>query len=132
MTRFREERSGQGGRLLLVGTVGLIFWVAVFGVLYRILRYFRGVEEIGPLLAGKLLALALLSFLAILLLSNVISALSSFFLAKDLDLLVSSPVDWLPFYFAKLGETLIHRRMVVRTIRRLDLRAAFLHPRDHR
>ncbi len=113
MTRLREERSGQGGRLLLVGTVGLIFWVAVFGVLYRVLRYFRGVEEIGPLLAGKLLALALLSFLAILLLSNVISALSSFFLAKDLDLLVSSPVDWLPFYFAKLGETMIHSSWMV-------------------
>jgi ABC-2 type transport system permease protein len=113
MTRLREERSGQGGRLLLVGSVGLIFWLAVFGVLYRVLRYFRGVEEIGPLLAGKLLALALLSFLAILLLSNIITALSSFFLAKDLDLLVSSPVDWLPFYCAKLAETLLHSSWMV-------------------
>ncbi len=77
---------------MLLGTVGLLFWLLVFGVLFRVLRYFRGVAEIGPLLAGKLLSLVLLSFFAILLLSNVITALSSFFLAKDLDLLAASPV----------------------------------------
>jgi ABC-2 type transport system permease protein len=96
-----------------MASVGLIFWLGVFGVVYRILRYFRGVEEIGPLLAGKLLGLVLLSFLSILLLSNVITALSSFFLAKDLDLLVSSPVDWLDLYLSKLGETLVHSSWMV-------------------
>jgi ABC-2 type transport system permease protein len=91
----------------------MIFWLGVFGVVYRVLRYFRGVEEIGPLLAGKLLSLVLLAFLSILLLSNVITALSSFFLAKDLDLLVSAPVDWLHLYLGKLGETLIHSSWMV-------------------
>ena len=57
-------------------------------MLYRLLSYFRGVPEIGPLLAGKLLGLILVGFFSILLLSNVITALSSFFLARDLDLLV--------------------------------------------
>jgi ABC-2 type transport system permease protein len=85
----------------------------VFGVLFRVLRYFRGVEEIGALLAGKLLGLVLLSFVSVLLLSNVITALSSFFLAKDLDLLVSSPVDWLRIYLAKLLETMINSSWMV-------------------
>ena len=98
---------------MLLGTVGLVFWLLVFGVLFRVLRYFRGVAEIGPLLAGKLLSLVLLSFFAILLLSNVITALSSFFLAKDLDLLASSPVDWLDLYLAKLGETMVHSSWMV-------------------
>jgi ABC-2 type transport system permease protein len=111
-TRLRQGQEGVG-KALLIGTVGLIFWLAVFGVLYRVLRYFRGVEEIGPLLAGKLLGLVLLSFLAILLLSNVITALSSFFLARDLDLLVSAPVDWLHLYLAKLGETMVHSSWMV-------------------
>jgi ABC-2 type transport system permease protein len=93
--------------------VGAIFWAAVFGVLFRVLRYFRGVEEIGALLASKLLSLVLLSFASILLLSNVITALSSFFLAKDLDLLVSSPVDSARLYLAKLGETLLHSSWMV-------------------
>lgn len=114
MQRLREERArGGGGKLVLLVIVGGVFWAGVFGVLYRILRYFRGVEELGPLLAAKLLGLALLSFIAILVLSNVITALSSFFLAKDLDLLVSAPVDWLRLYLAKLGETLVHSSWMV-------------------
>src|SRR2546428_10814089 len=60
------------------------------------------------LIPGKILGLILLSFISILVLSNVITALSSFFLAKVLDLLVSAPVDWLRLYLAKLGETLLH------------------------
>jgi ABC-2 type transport system permease protein len=110
-TRFRQGQGG--GKVALIGTVGLLFWLAVFGVLWRVLRYFRGVEEIGSLLAAKLLGLVLLSFLSILLLSNVITALSSFFLAKDLDLLISAPVDWLHVYLAKLGETLVHSSWMV-------------------
>jgi ABC-2 type transport system permease protein len=114
LERIREERSrGGSGRLLTLVVVGLAFWVGVYGVLYKILKYFRGVEELGPLLAGKLLGLVLLSFFAILVLSNVITALSSFFLSKDLDLLVSAPVDWLRIYLAKLGETLIHSSWMV-------------------
>lgn len=113
LARLRQERGGGGGKIVVVASVGLVFWVFVFGVLYRVLRYFRGVEDIGPLLAGKLLGLVLLSFLSILLLSNVITALSSFFLAKDLDLLVSAPVDWLDLYLAKLGETLLHSSWMV-------------------
>ena len=113
LARTRSAKEGRGGRFTLLATVGAIFWLIIFGVLFRVLRYFRGVEEIGPLLAGKLLSLVLLSFLAILLLSNVITALSSFFLAKDLDLLASSPVDWLHLYLAKLGETLVHSSWMV-------------------
>ena len=108
LTRARQEReSGGNGKLIVLLTIGGFFWLAVFGVLFRVLRYFRNTEEIGALLAGKLLSLALLSFVSVLLLSNVITALSSFFLAKDLDLLVSSPVDWLRIYLAKLLETMI-------------------------
>ncbi len=113
LQRLREERAGSGAKLGILATVGLGFWAAVFGILYFVLRYFRGVEELGPLLAGKLLGLVLLSFMSILVLSNVITALSSFFLAKDLDLLVSSPVDWLRLYLAKLGETLLHSSWMV-------------------
>ena len=110
-TRYRQGQTR--GKAAIVGVVGVIFWAAVFGVLYRVLSYFRGVEEIGSLLASKLLGIALLAFLSILLLSNVITALSSFFLAKDLDLLVSSPVDWLHVYLAKLGETMVHSSWMV-------------------
>jgi ABC-2 type transport system permease protein len=99
--------------VLVLGALGLAFWGAVFVLLCRLLSYFKGVQEIGPLLAGKLLGVVLVSFFSILLLSNVITALSSFFLARDLDLLVAAPVDWLRLYGAKLLETALHSSWMV-------------------
>ena len=113
LQRMREERQNGAGKLVALSIVAALFWLATFGILYFVLRYFRGVEELGPLLAGKLLGLVLLSFASILVLSNVVTALSSFFLAHDLDLLVSAPVDWLRLYLAKLGETLVHSSWMV-------------------
>lgn len=107
LARAREGEKGRTARYVVLGLVGVLFWAFVFGVLYRLLTYFRGVEEIGALLAGKLLGLMLLGFSSILLLSNVITSLSSFFLAKDLDMLVAAPVDWLRLYGAKLLETVV-------------------------
>ena len=105
--RASAQERGKGARVALLGTMALLFWTFIFTVLYRLLVYFRGVEEIGPLLAGKLLGLMMVSFFSILLLSNVITALSSFFLAKDLDMLVAAPVNWLRLYGAKLAETVV-------------------------
>lgn len=111
--RTVSGERGRAARWAVLGIVGIGFWVIAFGLLYRVLNYFAGVEEIGPLLAGRLLGLLLLSFSAILLLSNIIAALSSFFLAKDLDLLVSSPVDWLSLYASRLFETALHSSWMV-------------------
>jgi ABC-2 type transport system permease protein len=108
-----EKGGGRSARFLVLGIFGFLFWAFIFGVLYRLLVYFRGVQEIGPFLAGKLLGLILIGFFSILLLSNIITALSSFFLAKDLDLLVSGPVDWLKLYGAKLLETIVHSSWMV-------------------
>lgn len=111
--RARQAEKGRGWRWLTLGVIGLLFWSFAVLVLVRVLRYFRGTPEIGLLLAGKLLGLVFLSFFAILLLSNIITALSSFFLARDLDLLAAAPVDWLQLYFAKLLETLLHSSWMV-------------------
>ena len=111
--RTVSAERGRGARWAVLGVVGVVFWGVAFGLLYRVLRYFAGVEEIGALLAGKLLGLLLLSFAAILLLSNIIAALSSFFLARDLDLLVSSPTDWLSLYGSRLFETALHSSWMV-------------------
>jgi ABC-2 type transport system permease protein len=105
--RAMADERGRSARFTFLAVIGLIFWSLAYGVLLKLLSYFKGVQEIGPLLAGKLLGLMLVSFFSILILSSVITALSSFFLAKDLDLLVGGPVDWLRVYGAKLLETII-------------------------
>lgn len=93
--------------------VGLGFWAAAFGVFYRVLRYMHAQPDIGVYLGAKILGIILVAFASMLLLSNLITALSSFYLARDLDLLVSAPVDWLPFYLAKLAETWLHSSWMV-------------------
>ena len=113
LARLRQERTGSSARLVVVSLTGLAFWSAIFGVEYRVLSYIRKVPDIGELLAGKVLAGVLLAFLTILLLSNIITALSTFFLAKDLDLLVAAPVGGTRLYLAKLGETIVHSSWMV-------------------
>jgi len=111
--RATKKTEGSTGRTIMLGVLTVVFWAVIFGVIFRLLKYFKGVPEIGPLLAGKLLGLVLVSFFGMLLLSNIIAALSTFFLAKDLDLLVAGPVDWLRLYLAKLTETCVFSSWMV-------------------
>ncbi len=111
--RVTKKEKGSTGRAVVLSVLTVVFWAFIFLVLFRLLRYFKGIPEIGPLLAGKLLGLMLVSFFGMLLLSNIIASLSTFFLAKDLDLLVSGPVDWLRLYFAKLTETCAYSSWMV-------------------
>lgn len=116
LNRLRQERSAGSGKFFLLALLALGFWAAVFGVFYKVLRYVQSTSEVGGPLAAKILGIVLLAFASLLLLSNLITALSSFFLAKDLDLLVSSPVDWLRIYLAKLAETVLHSSWMVALI----------------
>jgi len=91
--RAMANERGRSARLVVLGGMAVLFWLFIYTLLHRLLVYFRGVPDLGPFLAGKLLGLILIGFFSILLLSNIITALSSFFLARDLDLLVGAPVD---------------------------------------
>src|SRR3954466_13518958 len=64
------QTESRTGRLVLFTVVGGAFWLFVFGLLYRLLRYFRGIPEIGALLVEKLGGLRLLSLFRTLRLSN--------------------------------------------------------------
>jgi ABC-2 type transport system permease protein len=113
MARRRAEQSSSRARALLMGSVGAIFWLMLFGIVYRMLRYFKATPGLGDVLAVKLLGLILLAFLSVLLLSNIITSLSSFFLAKDLELLMAAPVDSTKVYIARLIETLMQSSWMV-------------------
>jgi ABC-2 type transport system permease protein len=114
-TKLNRARTDQGRvfKALLLGFVGLFFWTLIFAVIFRMLLYFRGTQGIGDLLAAKLLGIAFLTFLMILVLSNVITALSTFFLAEDLELVVAAPVDPVTVYGARLTETIANSSWMV-------------------
>jgi ABC-2 type transport system permease protein len=86
--------------------VGVLFWGFTFWGFWRVLMYFRGIESFGDLLAAKLLSMIFLTFFALLVFSNVVTALSTFFLSDDLNLLLATPLTTLQLYHAKLVETL--------------------------
>lgn len=100
-------------RLLVVAATLAAAAGGLYLVANRLLRALRDFPEVGPLMASKLLGLGLLLFLCILILANVIGALSSFFLARDLPGLLAAPVDWLAVYGARLTETAVSSSWMV-------------------
>ena len=113
--KFNRIRTDEARifKALGLGSVGLFFWGFIFVIIWRMLLYFRNTQGIGDLLAGKLLGLALLTFLGILFLSNIITSLSTFFLSQDLELLMASPADRVRVYGARLMETIANSSWMV-------------------
>jgi ABC-2 type transport system permease protein len=97
----------------LLGLLALGFWTAIFVFFYRVLRHFLAVPDFGPILTYKLLGMVFLTFFSILLFSNIITALSTFFLSSELDRLVAAPVARHVFFSARFGDTLIESSWMV-------------------
>lgn len=75
---FFHSRTSWSRRFLL-GVLAGAFWFGTFVLIRRVLRYFETVYELGPALAYQLLLIILLTFLSMLLFSNLVAALSTFF-----------------------------------------------------
>src|SRR4030066_2185751 len=73
--------------------LGILFWLFIYIIFYKILIYFKSIDVLGDILAAKLLSMIFLSFLSLLVMSNIITALSTFYLSKDIELLLTRPVD---------------------------------------
>jgi ABC-2 type transport system permease protein len=91
LLRGRSSRGGPGRRVVL-GVAGALFWCGLFGISWRVLRYFKGIEDIGDLLAFKLLSMILVVSFALLLFSGILTSLARLFLSRDLLLVHSLPV----------------------------------------
>ena len=110
LSRLKPDAFLKVGFLLLLGG---FFWAGTFYLVFRVLVYFQGVPEIGEYLTLKLLSMTFLTFFTILLFSNAIISLSSFYLSDDLFLLLSSPASLGNIYMSKLGETLLSSSWMV-------------------
>ena len=109
---FFRGRASWARRFLLVAlTTG--FWLGTFFVIRRVLRYFETVFDLGPGLAYQLLLIILLTFLSMLLFSNLVASLSTYFLARDLELLHAAPVAASSFFYARLINTTINSSWMV-------------------
>lgn len=113
--RNRLQRGEEGSlvRILAMGLVTLGFWVGIFVGFYKVLGYFQAAEGFGNILARKLMGMLWLTFFAVLLFSNVITALSTWFLSKDLETIHSSPISTENLFWARLTDTLIDSSWMV-------------------
>lgn len=104
----RWARAGRAERGLIVtfAVLGVAFWGTVFGGIGWLVTSFYEVEVFGPILTRKLLELLCLSLFGLLCFSNVVTALSTFYLADDLELVLAMPVARPAFHAARLVDTI--------------------------
>ncbi len=107
-TRSRYHRLGHRGRVRLGGflLLALGFGSAIFVFFYRALSYFLSVPDFGPVLTYKLLGMVFITFFSILLFSNIVTSLSTFFLSRELDRLVAAPIALRHLFYARFAETM--------------------------
>ena len=102
----RADRSRKA-TFLVFGAMTGAFWIGVFAVCIYFVKMFNGVEMFGPLLIRKALSMVLLAFSGLLLFSNFITALSSYFLSEDMQLIQALPISPRRVFYYRFGDTLL-------------------------
>lgn len=113
---FRNRlRSPGRERFRLPFIVGLVavLWVVIYVVFAKALAYFTAEEMFGTVAAVKLLSMIMATLGFVLLVSNVITTFSTFFLSEDLQLLIGGPVSLHALYGARFIETLAESSWMV-------------------
>lgn len=105
--RLARLEPGDGVKAALLLVLGVLFWAFLFGLSHRVIEYFRTIEGLGDLLALRLLSMIFLTFFSLLVFSNIVTALSTFYLSGELDILQSAPIGVQMIYRAKFAETLM-------------------------
>ena len=93
-SRNRAERGERGDRLraALFGAVGLLVCWLLYRGSFWLTAQLTSYEDLGDYLLRLGLSWLFLTFLSVLAFSGIVTALSTFFLAEDLRLLLAAPV----------------------------------------
>lgn len=103
----RRPGSWRWGRFVLLSVAAFVILGLVYGLLFVVFHYFSHQSVIGSLLMSRVLSMAFMTFLLMLVYSNVLASLSSHFLSHDLPLLMALPVRPVWIFIAKAGEALV-------------------------
>ena len=103
--RARRRERGDLLRAGLFGAIGVVVFAALFGGSFWLTWQLDGYEELGDYLLRLGLSWLFLTFLSFLAFSGVVTALSTFFLAEDLRLLVAAPIARSRLFYARFVRT---------------------------
>jgi len=110
------REPGSRKRVIFLSLLAGLFLVATYFGAYWLFGYFRkvvmdeqfpGMEMIGDLLNRMVLSLTFLVFLSVLVFSNLVTSLSSYFVAQDLELLNSMPLNRESLFLSRFLEALL-------------------------
>ncbi len=112
------KRSLTAGRKHRMKLIGIVLMAAVFFTLEylffrRMLVYFSTTELIGQMLIEKMLGMANFIFFAMLIFSNIITSISTFYTADDIPLIMSTPITFEEFFYGRLLQTVIKSSWMV-------------------
>ena len=111
--RARRRERGDLTRGLLFGAVGLVVCAALFEGSFWLAGHLQDYAELGDYLLRIGLSWLFLTFLSFLAFSGVVTALSTFFLADDLRLLVAAPVATRRLFHARFCRTVVQASWMV-------------------
>ncbi|TMA37771.1 MAG: hypothetical protein E6J79_09300 [Deltaproteobacteria bacterium] len=97
------------GRMRAATVSGLVvlFWIGCFLLFTHVLGYFHGLGDFGPFLTQRLLVLLFLTFFGILLVSNTVTALTTYYLASEVTPLLAAPLSYRRLHHARFLETVV-------------------------
>ncbi|MBW1898483.1 MAG: hypothetical protein JRI61_05415 [Deltaproteobacteria bacterium] len=109
------SKRGKGGFLKywIFGTIGVLFWGGIFAVSFRVLNYFKSIEELGNILAIKLLSMILITLFSLLIFSSILTSLSKLYLSRDLSLVHSMPISSYKIFISRWIESTIDSSWMV-------------------
>ena len=93
--------------------IGIVFWILLYIGTFTVLSFIRGIDFFGEVLSAKLLSMTFFGLTGFLILSNVITAISSFYLSKDIPFLLTKPVATGDIIRLKAFETLLNSSWMV-------------------
>ncbi len=108
-----KKEKGSAAKRLVLGGIALIFLVSIFSIFYHLLHYFNTIPMFGNILVWKLLGMVFLSFMFMLLFSNIIITISTFYLSDDMPLLLSGPLELPAIIISRFIHTIINSSWMV-------------------
>lgn len=111
--RARRRQRGDGTRGLLFGGVGILVCGALYQGSFWLTGHLEDYAELGDFLLRMGLSWLFLTFLSFLAFSGVVTALSTFFLADDLRLLLVAPIATRRLFHARFLRTVVQASWMV-------------------
>ena len=111
--RARRRERGDFSRGLLFGGVGIAVCAVLYEGAFWLTGHLQDYAELGDFLLRMGLSWLFLTFLSFLAFSGVVTALSTFFLAEDLRLLLAAPVAPRRLFHARFLRTVVQSSWMV-------------------